>query len=365
MQWSPRNHGSRREGVTSAPRAQVAAPRRTILRRRALAALATLAALGPAAWASLPGSSAHSGSRAGGAVQVSSAASQVAPTRFAVRRLRAALPFALQDEACAYLGSGRVALLGGLNASDTSTAAVSVLDGQGVHPGGLLPEPQHDAQAAALDGGVFVFGGGQFSSYDHILAYDSAGGRVSEAARLPTPASDAAVAVIAGTAYVVGGYDGQQALDTIVAWRPGEQPRLAGRLPDGLRYAAVAAGSGRLLIAGGSREETATRSILSFDPGTGVVRQVGELPFPVTHAAAVMLGSYLYLLGGRGSEPGSQRATITAIDTTSGRALRDGTLPLRLSDTCAVTLGERVWLIGGLSPTGTLASVFELTPAGP
>jgi hypothetical protein len=71
------------------------------------------------------------------------------------------------------------------------------------------------------------------------------------------------------------------------------------------------------------------------------------------------------VLGGRGSEPGSQYATITAIDTANGRALPDGALPLRLSDTCAVALGEHTWLIGGLSTTGTLASVFELTPAAP
>jgi Kelch motif len=335
-------------------------------RQRVFAALAMLVVLVLAAWASLPDSPRRSRLDAAGTARALPTGLRVVPVRFAVKRLSVALPFALQDEACVGLGSGRVLLLGGLNASDTSTADVSVLDAQGApgsYGGGLLPEPQHDAQAAVLDGSVFVFGGGQFSSYDHILAYDPAGRHVSEAGSLPAATSDAAVAVISGTAYVVGGYDGQQALDTIVAWRPGARPWIAGRLPYGLRYAAVAASGGRLLIAGGSREETVTRPILSFDPATGAVRQVGELPFPVTHAAAVALGRYVYVLGGRGSEPGSQHATITAIDTTNGRALRDGALPLRLSDTCAVALGERAWLIGGLSTTGTLTSVFELTPA--
>jgi hypothetical protein len=340
----------------------MAARRRTVLLRRALAPLALLIALTLAVWASLPGSSVHSGSRADGATRVSPAGLHVTPMRFAVRRLPVTLPFALQDEACVNLGSGRVALLGGLNAVDTSTADVSVLDTQGLHSGGMLPVPQHDAQAAMVDGNAFVFGGGQFTSYDHILTYNPAAERVSEAGSLPSSTSDAAVAVIGGTAYVVGGYDGRQALDTIVAWRPRAYPWLAGRLPYGLRYAALAATGGRLLIAGGSREETATSAILSFDPATGIVRRVGELPFPVTHAAAVALGRYVYVLGGRGSEPGSQHAAITAIDTTTGQALRDGALPSRLSDTCAVALGEHIWLIGGLSTTGTLASVFELTP---
>jgi hypothetical protein len=32
---------------------------------------------------------------------------------------------------------------------------------------------------ASLDGEVYVFGGGQFSSYDHILRYEPGNGRVS------------------------------------------------------------------------------------------------------------------------------------------------------------------------------------------
>jgi hypothetical protein len=349
--------------VTRAPRSRVAVRRGMILRWRALAALAMLVALALATWAGVLSSHRHSG--ADGAARASPTGPSVPAMRFAGRRLPVALPFALQDEACVYLGSGRVALIGGLDAADTSSAAVSVLDAQGARSGGLLHEPQHDAQAAMLDGSVFVFGGGQFSSYEHILAYDPAAERVNEAGNLPTPTSDAAVSVIADTAYVVGGYDGQQALDTVVAWRPGERPWLAGRLPYGLRYPAVAAIGGRLLIGGGSRAEAATRAILSFDPATGVVSRVGELPFAVTHAAAVALGRYVYVLGGRGSEPGSQHAAITAIDATNGHALPDGALPLRLSDTCAVALGDRIWLIGGLSTTGTLASAYELTPAAP
>lgn len=116
-------------------------------------------------------------------------------------------------------------------------------------------------------------------------------------ASLPTPTSDAAVAAIEGTAYVVGGYDGQKALDTIIAWHPGGRPQVVGRLPFGLRYAALAASGGRLLIVGGSRGQAATTAILSFDPTTHKVRQLGKLPNPITHAAAVALDFYVYLLG--------------------------------------------------------------------
>lgn len=115
-----------------------------------------------------------------------------------VTRLPFTLPFALQDAAAVALGGGRAVLLGGLNAADTSTTAVSVLDAQGVAASARLPEAQHDAQGVLLDGRVYVFGGGQFSSYSHILSYDPATGRVTQVGSLPSATSDAAVAAIDG-----------------------------------------------------------------------------------------------------------------------------------------------------------------------
>jgi len=305
----------------------------------------------------------HSARRATAAKPPPRAALARPPQHFAVRSLPFTLPVALQDAAAVPLGGGRAALLGGLNAADTSTAAVSVLDAHGVTADGSLPEAQHDAQGALLDGHAYVFGGGQFSSYDHILTYDPATGSVSEVASLPTPTSDAAVAAVAGTAYVVGGYDGLQALDTIVAWRPGGRPQVVARLPYGLRYAAVAVSDGRLLIAGGSRSEVATAAILSFDPVTRQLRQIGALPDPVTHAAAFALGSYVYILGGRGSAAGTQTAAILAVNVANGRSVSVGLLPQPLSDAAAIPLGDRLLLAGGQSVAGTVDSVLELTPS--
>jgi hypothetical protein len=327
-------------------------------------ALAAILAL--IVWVSLPGSSAptapsrSSGNRTAGAPPDARPGS---PQRLAVRRLPYSLPVALQDAAVAPLGSDRAVLLGGLDGADTSTASVSVLDASGVTTGPQLPEAQHDAQGALLGGRVYVFGGGQVSSYSHILSYDPATGAIAQAGSLPTPTSDAAIAVIMGTAYVVGGYDGQQALNTVVAWRPGAPARVVGRLPHGLRYAAVAASGGRLVIAGGSQGEAASSAVLSFDPTTGRLRQIGELPAAITHASAVALDSYVYVLGGRGAAAESQTAAIVAIDAASGRCVRVGHLPQPLSDTAAIALGQRIWLAGGLSMSGPVASVLELTPA--
>jgi hypothetical protein len=338
-----------------------------VLRRRALAILTIVILAALVAWIASAHNPVHPRPALARRARGRTTGTGSSPDRFSIARLAVELPFALQDAAAVALGGERVALLGGLDATDTSTAAVSVLDARSVLAGGArLPEPQHDAQAALLDGRVYVFGGGQFGSYSHILAYDPRTGVVSQVASLPSATSDAGVAAIAGTAYVVGGFDGEHALDTIVAWRPGAAPAVVARLPYGLRYAAVAADHGRLLIAGGTRGEAASAAILAYDPATRAVREIGTLPSPVTHAAAVALGSYVYVLGGRGAREGTQTAAVVAIDAASGRATSVGALAQPRSDGSAALVGGRIWIAGGIAGAGaaatTVASVLELTP---
>jgi hypothetical protein len=134
------------------------------------------------------------------------------------------------------------------------------------------------------------------------------------------------------------------------------------RLPYSLRYAAVTATDGQVLIAGGSHDEAATTTILSYNPATRELRHIGNLPEPTTHAAAVALGSYAYILGGRGSAAGTQSAAIVAVDPATGHSVRDGQLPQPLSDAAAIPFGDRAWLAGGLSTNGPVNSVLELTP---
>jgi N-acetylneuraminic acid mutarotase len=278
------------------------------------------------------------------------------------------LPAPLQDAAAVSLEGEHLVLLGGLDGTDTSTAAIAVLAAGRAESAGRLPEAQHDAQGASLDGEGYVFGGGQFSSYDHILRFDPANGRVSVAGHLPEPASDVAVTSIGNTAYIIGGYNGERALDTILAWRPGGIPTIVGRLPVGLRYAAVAAVGSKVIVAGGSTEAVgsieahASSAILSFDPSTGRVTKIGSLPAPLTHASAASFGGILYVIGGRGSAPDSQTAAILAIDPANGRVSHAGALARPLSDAAVAIVGGHILIAGGQSASGTQAAIYELTP---
>ncbi len=272
------------------------------------------------------------------------------------------LPAPLKDPAFASLGAGRFALLGGLDSSEVSSAVIEVADVHSVLHTASLPLAQHDAQAAELGGVVYVFGGGSSSELDHILSFDPGSGTVHTVGTLPHAQSDVAVTETGGTAYVVGGYDGTNWINTILAWRPGSPVRVAGQLPVGLRYAAATAVDGQVLIIGGSTPASASDAIYRFDPATGHVRQIGRLPQPITHASAATLGSFAYLIGGRGDTLGSQTATVWSIDPRTGAVAVAGRLPEPLSDTASIRINGSVVVAGGLAPTATAAGVGELVP---
>ncbi len=290
-------------------------------------------------------------------------ASKPLAVRLAYRPLFS-LPAPLQDPAIAALTGDRFVLLGGLDAADTSTAGVLVASLREPLRNASLPGAQHDAQAATLAGQVYVFGGGEFTQYDHILRFDPAAGTVSAAGVLPTPASDVAVTQTGGTAYIIGGFDGTNWLDTILAWRAGTAARVVARLPVPLRYAAVAAVNGKILIIGGTTPTSTSDAIYRFDPSTGTVLQISRLAQPITHAGAATLGSSVYLVGGRGENLDSQTDRVWSIDPSTGVVHAAGRLPRALSDAGVLSVGNAILVVGGRTGEGTQATVGELAPAG-
>jgi N-acetylneuraminic acid mutarotase len=273
------------------------------------------------------------------------------------------LPAPLRDPAYATLPGGRFVTLGGLDSADVSSSEIQLADAHAVLHTASLPAAQHDAQAAALGNAVYVFGGGSASELDHILRYDPSRGAVTQVGALSAPQSDVAVAAAGGTAYVVGGYDGTNYLNTIVGWRPGSTPAVQARLPVGLRYAAATVAGNGLIIVGGSSPAGATNSIYRFDLTSHRVTRIGALPRPITHANAAVIGSTVYLVGGRGDAITSQTSDVWAINPVTGHVARAGRLPKPTSDAAVAAIGGSAIIIGGLSGSATLATVGELTPA--
>jgi N-acetylneuraminic acid mutarotase len=228
-----------------------------------------------------------------------------------------------------------------------------------------LPNAQHDAEASLIGGRVYVFGGGQFSQYSHIIAFDPASNSVSTVGSLPSAESDVAVTGDGTHAYVVGGFDGTNSLDTVVSWQPGASPQIVAHLPVELRYASVAMAGGSLLIAGGSTPNgEASDVVYRYTPGSRTVGVLGHLPRPLTHAGAAVLDGTMFLVGGRGADTTSQTADVLAVSPVTGAVRKVAQLPQPLSDAGVVAAAGGIVVAGGRTAGGTQAAVGELVPSG-
>jgi YVTN family beta-propeller protein len=255
-------------------------------------------------------------------------------------------------------------VLRGLTAADTSTDQIVELDSTGGRIVGQLPSARHDTAAAAIGRYAYVFGGGDgISQLDQIVRVDPANGSSSVVGSLPAASSDSSAAAIGGTAYVVGGYTGTQWLNTIVAWRPGTSARVVARLPQAVRYAAVAVAGGRLVVAGGSLEDgSASSAVFEYTPGRRAPVRIGSLGAATTHATAAGIGTTVYVIGGRGANPGTATDRIVSVSVDSRKITAAGVLHSPLSDLAAVALGGRVLIAGGSGGQGTVATIGELRP---
>lgn len=340
---------------------RAARARRTRRRRRIGAGSALVALAAVLAWLALgDGSSRHTGmAPAAGASRRGASGPTAAGVHVLVRE-SGQLPAPVQDAAAAPAGSAGPLLIGGLDSAEASVADVLQINAGEARRIGALPTALHDACASAVAGRVYVFGGGQLTSFSQILSVGSAGAAQPVGA-LPTPASDVACTTVAGNVYIVGGYTGQEPLRTIVSWRPGGTPRVVALLPKPLRYAAVGQSGGQVMIAGGTSGLQASRDVYRFDPLSGKVRELTRLPYPVTHAAGASLGGALLVIGGRGASPASQRRDILAVSPTGALSVA-ATLPRALSDAVAVESREAVILAGGRDNAGRVQSaILEIT----
>ena len=75
----------------------------------------------------------------------------------------------------------------------------------------------------------------------------------------------------------------------------------------------------------------ATSQILVFDPTTHKVSKLGALPEPVSHAPAVAIGRFVYIVGGRAAN-GAPTREVFAIDSATGHVSLAAHLPKPVSD---------------------------------
>jgi outer membrane protein assembly factor BamB len=274
------------------------------------------------------------------------------------------LPAALSREV-AVGGAQGVVLLGGLTASQASTAAVTAV---GTPAGsttslGSLASPVHDAAGVRMGSRYLVFGGGAQTSTADVQSFPATPGAAATATvvgQLPQPRSDDAAVRIGSVAYVVGGYDGTNADPQVLATTNGRTFSVVATLPVPVRYPAVVA-VGRTIYAFGGETVGATShpvaTVQTIDTVTHRARVLARLPHGVTGAAAVVLGGHVYVAGGD-----SGLSTIWAFDPHTRRSLAAGMLMAPVANAGVAVVGNTAYLSGGETNGTPVSTVQMLRP---
>jgi hypothetical protein len=171
---------------------------------------------------------------------------------------------------------------------------------------------------------------------------------MSRAPAGPTPSPSGGVAGIATSSPTAEG----SAVTSITAkpphvWEPAQPPH-------GMLFGAagVASHRGELWLAGGETSGDDLTSVKSFDPLSGRWTDRPELPEPITHAALVSDGEWLYLIGGiiKGSD-NRVLDTVYRLDDPARAWTLDGSLPEPRMSGAAAWDGERIVFAGGVAST--------------
>jgi YVTN family beta-propeller protein len=123
--------------------------------------------------------------------------------------------------------------------------------------------------------------------------------------------------------------------------------------------AAAAAGGGALLLGGLTASDVSRADIRLVT--THGDRAAGSLPLAVHDAAAVRLGSAVYLFGG-GTNAGTQSDAIVRVPAGGGTATAAGSLPAPSSDQSAAAIGGTAYVVGGYTGSQWLDTIVAWRP---
>jgi DNA-binding CsgD family transcriptional regulator/N-acetylneuraminic acid mutarotase len=188
-----------------------------------------------------------------------------------------------------------------------------------------LPKPVSAYALVPFEGKIYLFGGWNGESYiADVLEYDPDGDAWHERSRMPTARGHAGAAMAGGKIYIIGGFDGEKALRVNEEYLPeddtqsGSPWRERAPLSAG-RYAMGVASVAEIVHVFGGSGEGSDFPALEYIPGNDDWLQIETPPNqPGSHLGAVLLGTHIYVLGGKvADQPMANNAEYQAIYTLS------------------------------------------------
>lgn len=181
-------------------------------------------------------------------------------------------------------------------------------------------------------------------------------------ADIPTPRSEVAAAVFRGVVYLVGGFGGGNVVETYVPDRWSAAARYPISADHAMAAAVDTAGSPGLYVFGGNVNGVAVARSFRFSGDQGW-REIAPMPAPRSQAAAVAIGSRIFIVGG--AEGGRLVSPTYVYDTATDRWTTAASIPTPRDHLAAAALDGHVCAVGGrrLSLLQNLATFECYDPA--
>jgi N-acetylneuraminic acid mutarotase len=170
-----------------------------------------------------------------------------------------------------------------------------------------LPEPRHHAGLAALDGRLYLTGGGVegFAPRANLWAYDPATNAWTALAPMPAQRRAHASVGFGGLLYVVGGVTTGLTLQAPTwAYDPasGEWSSDLAAIPTFREHLAAVATDGAIIAIGGRGTQN-VNAIERYDPATSTWSALAPLPTARSGLTAAVLDGRIHVLGGESADP--------------------------------------------------------------
>jgi N-acetylneuraminic acid mutarotase len=182
---------------------------------------------------------------------------------------------------------------------------------------------------------------------------------------LPAPRQDVAAAVLAGRIYLIGGFGAHnEQMSTTLVWEPqvttgephAEIERAGSRLgawtyaapiPEPVDHAAAVAVGSRIYVAGGRIENLVTNKFWRYDAGLDSWTELPSMPIPRYNPTMQAIGQRLYIIGGAVSH-GRDAKSIMIYDIPTGQwSVRENALEYERIDLESAQLGNVIVVVGG------------------
>lgn len=260
--------------------------------------------------------------------------------------------------------SGQVMAVGGYTGVYSTSSVFEVYPS--VKQTATLPQPTHDAAAGYINGHLYIFGGGQATSYPYVVRVT--GSTSANIMNMAQPLSDAVAVPYTWKGLhglvVIGGYNGTVFNTVARFYTEASSGKLTSRplfsLKVGVRYAGVTVVGQDIYVAGGLTASGAlSDGIYRFAPGKGL-QSIGHLAHPLQKAALFYWNSNLVVAGGYNTQGSAQNA-IFDLNLASRKLRKIGNLPISLADMGYTQMGSHGFLVGGMGASAMNAHVYELT----